>query len=442
MSEAAQRRFAPADDVLAIEPDALDRAWSICFDDEELPENETEGDLSIVEIRGPLESRAGWWWDGYAGRGGIVDRIKSAMLDANTRAVVLVMASPGGACAGLFEALDELRPVCTKPIVAFSEGGCFSAAYALSTLADRVLVSRASGVGSIGVIATMVSYADALKKEGVAVAVIASGSQKTDGHPAVEITDAAKTRMRTRVNELATMFADEVAPARKMTREAVLGLQAGVFYGPAAVDAGLADEVGTIARAKQLARELAASTAEGQTMKNVREKLGMKAEASDAEVASRLEALLETEAALHEATGENSATKALVTLKAWKRDAATASADRKRAEEAEAAARASHIDDVMAAQGLPASMRPLLERDAKRDFAAFQNDFPRPTRAELEERAKDAKRTERLPGASAGSRKVNDTVGDAEPTDEELAEVRLTRDEWRAANSRNAKGGK
>jgi ClpP class serine protease len=235
-----------AQEFMAIDPGALARAFPPSREDESRLYQRVDS-VALVNVRGPLESEAGWFWDGYRGPSGVKARVAAAMA-SDAASIVLCINSPGGAVAGLLETIDELRGSKRKPIIAYCEGA-YSAAYALATLADRVIVSRAGGVGSVGVIATAVSYSEQLAKEGVAVAVVASGAQKTDLHPALPISDAAKTRLRTRVNELASMLAGEVARSRGTTAQKVLEMQAGVFYGTEAVASGLADAVGTLSDA-------------------------------------------------------------------------------------------------------------------------------------------------------------------------------------------------
>lgn len=445
------RLFRPADEVLAIDPTALERAWSLFeLDEDAPPATEQQGAVAIVDVAGPLESRAGWFWDGYSGAYGIADRFARAMADEGTAAVVLRIASPGGATSGLFEAVDAMRAAATKPVVAFCETA-FSAGYALATVAERVVVSRAGGVGSIGVIATAFSYEKALEKEGVAVAVVASGAQKTDLHPALPLSDAAVARMRGRVTALAGMFADEVARARGTTREAVLGLQAALYHGQAAVDAGLADAVGSLDAAVGAARELVSQRAAEAAAKEsemaalaIATMLGLAAAAPEAEVAARAGSLRDLESALASATGESSSAKILERVRAWKADAAEVAGLRERTEKAETAERSAYVAEVCAARNITdEATRRVYERDAKANWTQFQTDFPRPSAAEKAARAGDPQRLGRLPadpaGATLGARAQDTVVTVAaadEPTDAQLADAKMTRAQWNDTQAR------
>lgn len=300
-TDRSPRRFKPADEFLALVPEALSAehvsVWGgPSWDATLLFTLDTETGVAEVSVSGPLDARAAWYFDGYAGPTGVEARVRAALGDARVRAVVLRLDSPGGACSGLFECCDAIRAAKgTKPLVAYAEGGgAYSAAYALASTADEIFVSRTAGVGSIGVIATAVSYAGQLEKEGIAVAVVASGSQKTDLHPALPLAEAAVKRLRGRVMELATLFATEAGRARGMSADDVLALQAGCFYGDAAVSAGLADRVGTVteasARARALADDRAVKAAKEKHMGALHEALGLSAEASDEAVEKRARA--------------------------------------------------------------------------------------------------------------------------------------------------------
>lgn len=427
------RRPTP-DEFMAIEPSALERAFSLFeLNEDDPPVAEVTGGVSVVEISGPLGTKAEWIWDGYGGPHGIIDRFRQAMADTKSDAVMLHVNSPGGAVNGLFEAIDSMRAMTTKPVVAYCEGA-YSAACALAMVADTIHVSRTGGVGSIGVIATAVSFAEQLAKDGVAVAVVASGAQKTDLHPALPLSEAAVKRLRVRVNELAEIFADEVASTRSLTAEQVLAQQASVFYGQAAVDAGLADRVSTFSAALEAARSMATERAHAaqkvKAMSIVTEALGLAENAIEAEIAARVGALRDAESALCAATGEASVTKALSRVNEWKREAAETPALRERAESAEGQQRAAYVTAVLTGKGIiDEPTKRLYERAAKDDFEAFQAEFPRPSDQELAARAGDSKRFARLPGAPKSP--PTEIVDAAEPTEADLKATGLTREQYR-----------
>lgn len=207
---------------------------------------EVLGGVAVVPIEGALLDRACWCWDGYDK---ITARIEAAHADARVRSVMLDLDSPGGMVSGLFDAMRALRAAKVKSgkrCVAWVGSGAYSAAYGLASTCDEIVCSDTAGTGSVGVIAALVSRVDQLAQDGVDVRVVSSGTEKTDGHPAVAISEGATTRITARVRELAAMLFSEVGATRPgLTPEALTALDGGVRYGRAALAAGLVDRIST-----------------------------------------------------------------------------------------------------------------------------------------------------------------------------------------------------
>lgn len=216
-------------------------------DDDEPEAYALVGDLAVITVRGGLWQRGCWWWHGYDT---IEAALAQALLDGRASAVVLAIDSPGGVVAGLFDAVRRMRAAIEasgKRVIAVSDERCYSAAYAIACVADAIVVPQTAGVGSVGVIGTMVSWAAALDTAGVDVRVIVSGAEKADGHPAQPLSDGAVEREQARVDQLAQVFFEWVASRRPLDVTAVTALQAGIRLGPEAVSSKLADRVGTLA---------------------------------------------------------------------------------------------------------------------------------------------------------------------------------------------------
>lgn len=250
------------DDVMAMEGAAFDRmlrhpeAFASMMDDGDEDDGcpyELDGGLATLSVRGALAQRGGrfycWSWPGYDTLAADLSR---ALADERVRTVALVIDSPGGVVAGLFDAVRAMRAsveASGKRVVAISDERCFSAAYALACVADEIVVPETGGAGSVGVIGGMTSYAKALAAAGIDSRVYASGAEKADGHPALPISKEADARAQQLVTEFGAVFRRWVAERRKMTPEAVQATEAGVRYGAAAVSAGLADRMQSAASA-------------------------------------------------------------------------------------------------------------------------------------------------------------------------------------------------
>lgn len=262
MSTPKRRRATPSQPFagpveLALHPEHLREALALTApekplaglgDDEcdPLEEVEIRDGVAIVRVQGMLVDRS-WWCENYQD---ITARTRAAFESPQVRAVVLSLDSPGGLISGLFDAMRSLRAAKVrsgKRCIAHTSGGAYSAAYGLASIADEIAVTDIAGVGSIGVIDLLVSRAGELEANGIDVRVIASGTEKTDGHPAVAITKGAESRKKARVMQLAGVFSSEVNAGRpSLTTEAITALDAGIRYGRDAIGAGLADRIATL----------------------------------------------------------------------------------------------------------------------------------------------------------------------------------------------------
>lgn len=229
-------------------------------DDEEGPGYEVQDGVATICVEGALMDRACWWWDGYDA---LQARVERAHADPAVKVLLFDLDSPGGMVAGLFDCMRALRTAKArsgKRCVAWVGSGAYSACYGIASTCDEIAVSDTAGVGSVGVITSLTSYAKMLEENGIDVRVVSSGEEKTDGHGAIPISKAAEGRARARVAELAAMLFAEVGAGRSgLTVDALTALDGGVRYGRAAIAAGLADRVsmrgevfdGLVARAQR-----------------------------------------------------------------------------------------------------------------------------------------------------------------------------------------------
>jgi len=203
--------------------------------------------VAVLSIDGPLEHKGGdsWFsfWQNYED---LARDFQLILNDDNVSAVIMKFDSPGGECAGLNESvalMQKMKVASGKPVVAYVDEACYSAAYALAMVADEIYLPESGGVGSIGVITAMCDVTKLNERQGLRVEVIASGSKKTDGHPSVPLTEGAIKRTRRTVDKLANSFFELVSAGRGLPVATIQGFEAGTFTGADAVSAGLADGV-------------------------------------------------------------------------------------------------------------------------------------------------------------------------------------------------------
>ncbi len=144
--------------------------------------------VALVSVQGTLVQKLGTLrpWSGMTGYDGLRQAILSAHADPKVKAIVLDVDSPGGEVAGCFDLVDTIYKLRgNKPIWSILTESAYSAGYAIASAADRVIVPRTGGVGSIGVIVMHVDWSKALTDAGVAVTFITYGDRKADFHPEI-----------------------------------------------------------------------------------------------------------------------------------------------------------------------------------------------------------------------------------------------------------------
>lgn len=171
------------------------------------------------------------------------------------RAVVVEIDSRGGSASAsdyIFESVAALNA--EKPVVAFCGNICASGGYLIACGARKLLVQPGAVVGSIGVISVRPLAEDLMRRLGLDVAVTKSGRLKDMGAPWRRPTDEEEAKEKALVDEYFNLFLDRIEQGRGMNRERIRELATGeVFSGRQAVDAGLADAVGNLRDAIELA---------------------------------------------------------------------------------------------------------------------------------------------------------------------------------------------
>lgn len=202
--------------------------------------------IALIPIEGTLVNRLGCLdpYSGMTGYDGIALKFRAALADPEIRAVWLDIDSPGGEVAGCFDLADEIYAARgTKPVWAVCSETALSAAYALASAADGVIVPRTGTVGSIGVVALHADLSGALEHSGVRVTLIQSGAHKADGHPYAALPEEVRARWQDEIDGLRDLFCRTVARNRGLDLAAVRATEALTYTLGTGVAAGLADAV-------------------------------------------------------------------------------------------------------------------------------------------------------------------------------------------------------
>ncbi|WP_410530065.1 MULTISPECIES: S49 family peptidase [Wolbachia] len=176
----------------------------------------------------------------------IHEEIESALEDKSIETILLDIDSPGGEVNGVFDLADFIYESRTKKrIIAIANDDAYSAAYAIASSAEKVFVSRTSGVGSIGVIASHIDQSRFDERQGIKYTTIFAGSRKNDLNPHEPMTSESLESLQKEVDRLYEMFLQLIARNRGLSIEKIRSTEAGLYFGEKAVEIGVADGVTT-----------------------------------------------------------------------------------------------------------------------------------------------------------------------------------------------------
>ena len=228
--------------------------------------------IAVLPILGTLVRRASYIGaaSGLTSYHDIEAMAEAAFADPMVKAVLLEIDSSGGEAGGVFDLAQRLRALSQtsgKPLWAIADEAALSAAYAIACAADRLWLTRTAEVGSIGVVAVHIDESVADAKAGLNYTFLHAGAHKIDGHPHAPLPAPVAADIQADIDQLHDQFIALVAGFRRLTSEVIRATEARVYRGEAALQAGLADQIGTRAEAiTALQRQLAMSA--GRSLRN------------------------------------------------------------------------------------------------------------------------------------------------------------------------------
>ncbi|PBC09187.1 S49 family peptidase [Mesorhizobium sp. WSM3859] len=215
-----------------------------------VPYRVTREGVGIITVTGSLVNRGAWVGasSGLTSYEGIGFQLKSAAADPAVRSVILDMHSPGGEAVGAFETAALVRDLAAKKrTVAVVNGMAASAMYAIASGATEIVTTETGLSGSIGVVLLHADFSRQLDREGITPTLIHAGAHKVDGNPFEPLSDAVREDLQAEVDAFYESFLATVAKGRgnRLTAAAARKTEARTFIGQVAVDAGIADRVGS-----------------------------------------------------------------------------------------------------------------------------------------------------------------------------------------------------
>lgn len=181
----------------------------------------------------------------------IIEGLRDAEKDKNTKGIILNINSPGGSAVQSAYVYEEIRRQKAKhpdiPIYSVVGDMCASGGYYIAAASDKIYVSRASLIGSIGVIMNGFGFSDVLHKLGVERRLLTAGEHKAMLDPFSPINQQEEKHMQSLLDQVHQQFIAAVKQGRgdrlKETPEMFSGL---VWTGEEGVKLGLADDFGSV----------------------------------------------------------------------------------------------------------------------------------------------------------------------------------------------------
>lgn len=212
----------------------------------------SEKHTALIEISGVIaantEARADY----------VVTSLRHAFEDKNTQGVILRINSPGGSpvqSAYINDEIKRLRELYPDiPLYAVITDICASGGYYIAAAADKIYASKASIVGSIGVIMSGFGFVDTIKKLGIERRVLHAGKSKGFMDPFKPLKQDEEMHIQRLLDQVHQQFIDVVKDGRGDRLVDDGTLFSGLFWsGEEAIKLGLVDE---LASASKVARDV------------------------------------------------------------------------------------------------------------------------------------------------------------------------------------------
>lgn len=163
--------------------------------------------VAEVELRGVVAPPSTYWWGEMCDAKALAEAIRKADADPEVKSIKVMVDSPGGSGVWMQDAHHALRQ-CVKPTVAHVVGTCASAAYWISSGADRITAHPMSLIGCVGTIVRAMDY----KAPGEVRKVLRS-SQTPNKSPDID-SDTFDSECQTLADEHTNLFLRDIAGGR------------------------------------------------------------------------------------------------------------------------------------------------------------------------------------------------------------------------------------
>ena len=207
--------------------------------------------VALLDVVGPITTTASATVLGVtsgASSDRLVPLLEQAEKDADVRAVVIHLDTPGGSAVAsdlIGQAIARVRAA-GKPVYAVMGDMAASGGYWIAASTERIYANPSTFTGSIGVIMQFTGMYGLFDKIGLSVETVKSDQFKDIGSPYRPMTEEERALMQEQIDKVFSTFVEHVANGRHLPVEQVRRLATGqVYLGSDAVANGLVDELGT-----------------------------------------------------------------------------------------------------------------------------------------------------------------------------------------------------
>jgi len=206
--------------------------------------------VGMLSVEGPLTYKP-MTVMGFDCGGANYQSMKSDMdslVSKGMKTLVLNVDSGGGEAYMAFETARYLRDVANEhgvKIISYVDGLSASAAYALTSVSDQIIVNPQAEVGSIGVVVRLMNDSKALEQAGMERTFVYAGGSKVPFAEDGSFRADFISDIQSKVDALYESFTGFVAEQRNISVETVRSTEAKTFLPKEALSLGLADAVMT-----------------------------------------------------------------------------------------------------------------------------------------------------------------------------------------------------
>jgi ClpP class serine protease len=205
---------------------------------------------AVMHIEGPLTYRPITLFGMDCG-GTNYTNLKGDMesaIEMGAKTIAWMVDSGGGEAHQMSDSAKYIRNLLDENgvrLLAYVDGRSASAAYGLTAIADEIIASKDSELGSIGVLVQLINDSEAMKKEGYERTFITAGDDKIPFAEDGTWREGFLADLQKKVDTCYKDFTEHVAESRGISVEAVKSTQARMYYTSDAIELGLADKVMT-----------------------------------------------------------------------------------------------------------------------------------------------------------------------------------------------------